>query len=57
MMPFPFNENPYPPEVPHIGICPVCGAYLYGYEKVYVCGFQIVGCENCIEVKQAEDEF
>lgn len=56
-MPFPFNANPHPPEVPHIGKCPVCGAYLYGYEKVYVCGLQIVGCENCIEVKQAEDEF
>lgn len=57
MMPFPFNENPYPPEVPHIGTCPVCGAYLYGYEKVYVSNGTIVGCQDCIEIKQAEDEF
>ena len=56
-MPFPFNENPYPPEVPHIGTCPVCGTYLYGYEKVYVSNGIIVGCQDCIEIKQAEDEF
>ena len=53
----PFNENPFPPEVPYIGKCPVCGAELYGYEKIYMNGWSIVGCQNCIEVKKAEDEF
>lgn len=56
-MPYPFNENPFAPEIPHIGKCPVCGAYLYGYEKIYMSDGKIVGCEYCIEIKKAEDEF
>lgn len=52
---FPFNENPFPPEDHPIGHCPVCGGELYGYEKIYRVGNEIVGCENCVEVSTAED--
>lgn len=57
-MPFPYNENPFPPpEVPHIGECPICGCYLYGYEKIYLQNGKIVGCQDCICIERAEEEF
>lgn len=57
-MPYPYNENPFPPpEVPHIGECPICGCYLYGYEKIYLQNGKIVGCQDCICIERAEEEF
>ena len=44
--PQPKEENPY---------CTVCGQKLYWGDKVYLSGGQLLGCDNCIENRYAED--
>ena len=37
--------------------CPICGGALEYDSKVYTCGGDVIGCENCVTVKDAEAVF
>lgn len=42
-----------PPEEEAVPDCPVCGAALSYYDRVYCCAGRVVGCESCIEWVEA----
>lgn len=50
-------SHPVYPEEGCIAHCPVCGAELYGAEKIYKSGWNVIGCEHCIDETTAEMEF
>lgn len=49
--------HPVYPEDNCLGRCPVCGAELYGPERIYKSGWEIIGCEYCIDETTAEMEY
>ena len=55
MIPF-YNPNATDPPDPEYYICPVCGAELnYGSEVFVDEDGDIIGCEECVRRKYAED--
>ena len=55
MIPF-YNPNTIDPPDPEYYICPVCGAELSYGSRVYTDDDgNVIGCEECIHEKWAED--
>ena len=55
MIPF-YNPNAIDPPDPEYYICPVCGAELNSGSEVFVDeDGDIIGCEECVRRKYAED--
>ena len=42
-------------EYESIGRCPVCDSELYNSDNVYLVDGQIVGCDDCLYSRNAED--
>ena len=38
---------------PALYACPICGAKLYEADTVYCEGPEVLGCENCLEKREA----
>ena len=52
-----YNPEAVEPPEPDYYECPVCGTELSGGSTVYIRDGEIVGCEECIETRDAADYF